>query len=60
MQHCWILYVHCCVRLHTMLHVVGSCCAKFETSQTFSYMQTDALTQNDAENNLLNLIHSMG
>ena len=22
-------------RLHTLLHVVGSCCAKFETSQTF-------------------------
>ena len=31
----------------TLLHVVsvvGSCCAKFETSQTFSYAQTDAAT----------------
>ena len=24
-----------CVRLHTLLHVVGYCCAKFETGQTF-------------------------
>ena len=32
-----LLYVTCCVRLHTLLHVVrvvGSCCAKFETGQT--------------------------
>ena len=29
------LDVTCCVRLHTLLHVVGSCCAKFETGQTF-------------------------
>jgi len=31
-----MLDVTCCVRLHTLLHVlrvVGSCCAKFETSQ---------------------------
>ena len=27
--------VTCCVRLHTLLHVVGCCCAKFETGQTF-------------------------
>ena len=25
---------HCCVFLHTLLHVVGSCCAKFDTGQT--------------------------
>ena len=30
-----LLDVTCCVRLHTLLHVVGCCCAKFETSQTF-------------------------
>ena len=30
-----LLDVACCVRLHTLLHVVGCCCAKFETSQTF-------------------------
>ena len=30
-----LLDVACCVRLHTLLHVVGCCWAKFETSQTF-------------------------
>ena len=30
-----LLDVTCCVRLHTLLHVVGCCCAKFETDQTF-------------------------
>ena len=32
---CALLDVTCYVRLHSLLHVVGSCCAKFETSQTF-------------------------
>ena len=27
--------VACCVRLHTLLHVVGNCCAKFKIGQTF-------------------------
>jgi len=27
--------------------VVGTCCAKFETGQTFSYVQTDATTPNN-------------
>ena len=44
MKHCWqlvgqqfptLLDVTCYVRLHTLLHVVGCCCAKFETGQTF-------------------------
>ena len=30
-----LLDVTCCVCLHTLLHVVGCCCAKFETGQTF-------------------------
>ena len=30
-----LLDVTCCVRLHTLLHAVGCCCAKFETGQTF-------------------------
>ena len=30
-----LLDITCCVRLHTLLHVVGCCCAKFETGQTF-------------------------
>ena len=36
-----------CIRLHTLfmlLRVEVSCCAKFETGQTFSYMQTDVTT----------------
>ena len=33
--------VTCCARLHTLLHVVGSCYAKFETGQIFSYVQTN-------------------
>ena len=40
-QHCWMLH-QCCVRFHTLLHVV----AKFETGQTFSYVQTDGTTPN--------------
>ena len=39
-----LLDVTCCVRLHTLLHVVGSCRAKFETVQTFSYVRTEATT----------------
>ena len=46
-----LLDVTCCVRLHTLLHVVAccwvSCCVKFETSQTFIYVQTKALTPNN-------------
>ena len=42
-----LLDVTCCVHLHTLLHVVGSCCAKFETGQTFSNVQTDATTPNN-------------
>ena len=30
-----LLDVTCCVRLHTLLHVVEYCCTKFETRQTF-------------------------
>ena len=30
-----MLHVTCCVRLHACLHVVGSYCAKFDTSKTF-------------------------
>ena len=35
-----LLHVTHCVFLPSLLHVVRSCCAKFETGQTFSYMQT--------------------
>ena len=30
-----LLDVTCFVRLHTLLHVVGSCCVKLESGQTF-------------------------
>ena len=30
-----LLDVTCCVRLHTLLHVVACCCVKFETGQNF-------------------------
>ena len=36
-----LLDVTCCVRLHTLLHVVGCCCAKFETGGTFRPVKTD-------------------
>ena len=37
-QHCWMLYT-CCVRFHTLLHVVACCCEEFKTGY---YLQTDA------------------
>ena len=36
-----LLDVTCCVRLNTLLHVVGSCCAKFDTGQNFSYVPNE-------------------
>ena len=45
-----LLDVICCVHLHTLLHVVACCwefsCSKFETGQTFSYVQAEATTPN--------------
>ena len=38
MLHVESVCTPCC----TLLRVVGSCCAKFETGQTFSYVQTEA------------------
>ena len=35
-EHCWMLHVaSCCTPCCMLLRVVGSCCAKFETGQTF-------------------------
>ena len=43
-----LLDVICCVHLHTLLHVVACCwefsCSKFETGQTFRYVQAEATT----------------
>ena len=36
-QHCWMLHVaSVCTPCCMLLSVVGSCCAKFETGQTFN------------------------
>ena len=32
-----------------LLRVVGSCCGKFETGQTVSYVETDTTTPNNVE-----------
>jgi len=41
-QHCWMLHdVSVCIPCCMLLCVFGSWCAKFETSQTFSPVQTD-------------------
>ena len=50
-QNCWMLH------LHTVLHVVRSCCTKFETSQTFSYVQTDATTPKNVESCWPTMLH---
>ena len=44
MLHVASVCTPCCM----LWHVVGSCCAKFETGQTFCYVQTDATTPNVA------------
>ena len=44
-----LLHVTCCVRFHSLLHVVACCCAKFKTIQTFSNVQTDATTPNNTQ-----------
>ena len=42
-QYCRVLHVaSVCTPCCMLLRVVGSCCAKLETGQTFSYVQTDA------------------
>ena len=46
-QHCCILhnafvFTSCCM----LSRVVGSCCVRFETGQTFNYLQTDATSPN--------------
>ena len=52
-----LLDATCCVRLYTLLLVVGCYCAKFETGQTFSYVQTDATTPNNVGSCLPAVLH---
>ena len=56
-QHCWpttpkiagfYILRPFCTPCCMLLHAVRSCCAKFETGQTFSSLQTDAITANNA------------
>ena len=53
------LDVTCCICLHTLLHVVGCCCTKFETGQTFSYMQKDTTTPNIVRSTMLGIVGSV-
>ena len=49
-QQLWMLHVaSCCTPCCMLLLVVGSCWAKFETGQTFSYVQTDVTTPKNVE-----------
>ena len=48
-----------CVRLYTLLHVVGSCCAKFQTGQTFSHVQTNATTPSFVGPTMLGVVESV-
>ena len=42
-QHCWIVQVaSVCIPCCLLSRVVESCCTKFETGKTFSYVQTGA------------------
>ena len=42
-QHCCMLHIaSVCTPCYMLLDVVARCCAKFETGQTFSPVQTDA------------------
>ena len=54
-----LLNIACCVRLQTLLHVVGRCSAKFNTGQTFSYVQTDPTTPNIARPTMLGVVGSV-
>ena len=39
-QRCWMLHIpSVCLLCYMLLRVVESCCAKFETGQTLSYVQ---------------------
>ena len=44
-QHCWMLHVaSVCAPCCMLLDLVACCCAKFETGQTFRYVQADVTT----------------
>ena len=59
-QHCWMLHVaSICTPSGRLLGVVGSCCTKFETSQSFSHVQMDAITPNIVGPTMLRVVASV-
>ena len=59
-QHFWMLYVaSVCTSRCILMRVVGICCAKFETGQTFSYVQTHATTYNIVGSTMLGVVASV-
>ena len=63
-QHCWMLHVAsigtpCCMLLQCCCDVVGSCCTKFETGQTFSRVQMDTTTLNIVGPTMLGVVMSI-
>ena len=59
-QHCWMLHVaSVCTPCYMLLRVVGRWCAKFETGQTFSYVQTDTSTLNTVRPTKLGVVASV-
>ena len=60
MQHCWIFHVgSVCTPGCMLLCVVWSCCAKFETGQNFSHVQTDATAHNIVAPTMLGVVASV-
>ena len=49
----------CCNVVAMLLCVVGSCCTKFETGQTFSHMQMDTTTLNIVGPTILGVVVSI-
>ena len=59
-QHCWMLNVaSVCTPCCKFLRVVKKCCAKFETGQTFSNVNTDATTPNRVGLTMLGVVMSV-
>ena len=59
-EHCCMLHVlSVCLPCCMLLCVAGSCCAKFETGQMFSCVQTDATTPNIVGPTMLGVVASL-
>ena len=59
-QHCWMLHdVSICTTCYMSLYAVGSRCAKFETGQTFNYVETNVTTPNIVGPTMLGVVASV-